>query len=182
MLIISFSLLVQFFLIVSIMSKRRKDSLAYQTLSGVFEVMYCLLIDAFTAGFIGVLSIIRSVLFANSKKIDKKTYRKLLAIFCLVVIVNCFITWSGPISLLPTFGTLFRTYALWQPKMSINRFSGITTAVTYGAYYAFYGGWIMVAGYVLLLGFSVYAMSKYDFGKKRSRRRRTSNVYSKDIA
>lgn len=177
MLIIAMSIITQTLLIKSITSKNRKDSLSIQALSCVSEAAYCFLAGAITGGILSTLCIFRSILFANSKKIKPRTYKNLLFVFYAIVIVNCFITWSGPISILPTIGSLFRTYALWQPKMSINRLSGITTAFTYGIYFATYGGWIMVLGDIFLFAFSAHAFYKKDL-KTRSLKTRFQSIFS----
>ena len=79
-----------------------------------------------------------------------------------IIIVNCLLTWSGLISLLPTIGSIIRTYCLWQSNMRLVRISGITTGIFYGTYYIFYQSWFMVLGDLILLLVGIYAVYKND--------------------
>ena len=66
------------------------------------------------------------------------------------------------ISLLPTIGSIIRTYCLWQSNMKLVRISGITTGLTYGIYYIYYQSWFMVLGELTLLMVGIYAVLKND--------------------
>ena len=70
------------------------------------------------------------------------------------------------ISLLPTIGSIIRTYCLWQSNMKLVRISGITTGILYGLYYSYYQSWFIVAGDIILLFTSIISIYKYDIKKK----------------
>lgn len=74
--------------------------------------------------------------------------------------------WGGLISLLPTIGSIIRTYCLWQSSMKLVRISGITTGITYGLYYCYYQSWLMVLGDVILLLMGIQAVYIFDIKKK----------------
>lgn len=149
-------------LIISISVRSRRQSLKIQSAGCLLEALYSFTIGALTGAFINVINFIRSGLFVRRDEFGRFSYLLILVFFDLVILGNCLLTWVGPVSLLPTIGSLVRTYCLWQSDMRLIRVSGITTGLSYGAYYAIYGGWLMVMGYALLLVVGVYEIVSKD--------------------
>ena len=162
-----FSILAFITLIISICIKDRKKSLCVQSLNCLFEAIYNFIISAFTGAFLSIINLIRSFLFINKKKINKRVYLIMLIIFESIIIINCLYTWQGFISLLPTIGSIIRTYCLWQSNMKLVRISGITTGLLYGSYYIYYSSWFMVLGDVVLLVTGIYVLLKNDIKRRR---------------
>lgn len=154
-------------LIISICIKNRKKSLCIQSLSCLFESFYSFFISAYTGAMLNLISFIRSFLFMNKEKFNKKIYFIMLILFEVVIISNCIYTWNGLISLLPTIGSVIRTYCLWQSNMKYVRLSGVTTGITYGTYYLYYKGWFMVLGYVVLLIIGIWQFLINDIKKQK---------------
>ncbi len=162
-----FSVLAFITLIISICIKDRKRSLCVQSLNCLFEAIYNFIISAFTGAFLSIINLIRSFLFINKKKFSKRVYLIMLIIFESIIIINCLYTWQGIISLLPTIGSIIRTYCLWQSNMKLVRISGITTGLLYGSYYIYYSSWFMVLGDVVLLVTGIYVLLKNDIKRGR---------------
>lgn len=162
-----FSILAFITLIISICIKDRKRSLCVQSLNCLFEAIYNFIISAFTGAFLSIINLIRSFLFINKKKFSKRVYLIMLIIFESIIIINCLYTWQGIISLLPTIGSIIRTYCLWQSNMKLVRISGITTGLLYGSYYIYYSSWFMVLGDVVLLVTGIYVLLKNDIKRRR---------------
>ena len=97
-----------------------------------------------------VINFMITFLFIKKEKFNKTIYLLILFIFESIIIINCIVTWNGYISLLPTIGSIIRTYCLWQSNMKLVRISGITTGVLYGSYYIYYNSWFMVLGDFIL--------------------------------
>ena len=161
-----FSILAFMALILSICIKDRKKSLGVQSLNCLFEAIYSFIINAFTGAFLSIINFIRTYIFMQSEKIKRKIYVFVLIIFESIIILNCIYTWNGMISLLPTIGSIIRTYCLWQSNMKLVRISGITTGILYGLYYLYYQSWFIVAGDIILLFTSIISIYKYDIKKK----------------
>ena len=161
-----FSILAFIALILSICIKNRKKSLGVQSLNCLFEAIYAFVIGAFTGAVLSIINFIRTFIFMQSEKISKKIYLLILIIFESIIVANCIYTWNGAISLLPTIGSVVRTYCLWQTNMKLVRISGITTGIFYGLYYSYYQSWFIVMGDVLLLIVSIINICKYDVKKK----------------
>lgn len=157
-----FSILAFLALVISICIKERKKSLCVQSLNCFFEAVYDFIISAYTGAVLSIINFIRTFIFINKNKINKRIYLFILIFFEGIIIVNCLLTWSGLISLLPTIGSIIRTYCLWQSDMRLVRISGITTGIFYGTYYIFYQSWFMVLGDLILLVVGIYAVYKND--------------------
>ena len=157
-----FSILAFLALVISICIKERKKSLCVQSLNCLFEAVYDFIISAFTGAVLSIINFIRTFIFINKNKINKRIYFFILIFFEGIIIINCVLTWNGLISLLPTIGSIIRTYCLWQSNMRLVRISGITTGILYGTYYIFYQSWFMVLGDLILLLVGIYAVYKND--------------------
>ena len=161
-----FSVLAFLTLIISICIKDRKKSLTVQSINCVCESLYDFTIQAYTGAFLSLFNSIRSFIFINKDKFSKIFYFILLLIFESIIIANCYFTWIGYISLLPTIGSIVRTYCLWQSNMKLVRLSGLVTGVLFGSYYVYYQSWFMVSGYVILFISVLVAVYRIDFKKK----------------
>ena len=160
-----FSILAFATLVLSICIKNREKSLNVQALSCLFEAIYAYTIQAFTGAFLNIINFIRSSIFKQSEKINNKVYMALLIFFEGIIITNCVFTWAGLISLLPTIGSIIRTYCLWQTDMKLVRISGATTGIFYGLYYLYYGNLFIVSGYIILLIVSIINIYEADIKK-----------------
>lgn len=161
-----FSILAFMALILSICIKDREKSLGVQSLNCLFEAMYSFTINAFTGAFLSIINFIRTFIFMQSVKIKRNIYVFILIMFESIIVLNCIYTWNGIISLLPTIGSIIRTYCLWQSNMKLVRISGITTGILYGLYYLYYQSWFIVAGDIILLITSIISIYKYDIKKE----------------
>ena len=161
-----FSILAFMALILSICIKDRKKSLGVQSLNCLFEAIYSFIINAFTGAFLSIINFIRTYIFMQSEKIKRNIYVFILIMFESIIVLNCIYTWNGIISLLPTIGSIIRTYCLWQSNMKLVRISGITTGILYGLYYSYYQSWFIVAGAIILLITSIISIYKYDIKKE----------------
>lgn len=161
-----FSILAFIALIVSICIKERKKSLIVQSINCLFEAIYNFIIYAYTGAILSVINFIRTFLFINKSKFNKTIYLLILLFFESIIIINCILTWNGYISLLPTIGSIIRTYCLWQSDMKLVRISGITTGILYGSYYIYYNSWFMVLGDFILLITVIYALWQNDIRRK----------------
>ncbi len=157
-----FSILALLALCVSIIIKDRKTSLYVQSLNCLFEAIYDFIISAFTGAILSIINLIRTFLFINKNRFNKIVYLIILFLFEGIIIVNCYFSWAGWISLLPTIGSIVRTYCLWQSNMKLVRISGLTTGIFYGSYYVYYHSWFMVGGDFILLITAVIALLKND--------------------
>lgn len=164
-----FSILAFIALILSVCIKDRKKSLGVQSLNCLFEAIYAFIINAFTGAFLSIINFIRTFIFMQSEKINKKVYLLILIAFETIIIANCIYTWNGLISILPTIGSIIRTYCLWQTNMKLVRISGVTTGILYGLYYSYYQSWFIVMGDIILLCTSIISIYKNDIKLDKGR-------------
>lgn len=164
-----FSILAFLAVCTSICIKDRKKSLYVQSLNCFFEAIYDFIIYAFTGAVLSIINLIRTFIFIQKDKINKGIYLVILFLFEGIIITNCIFTWNGYISLLPTIGSMIRSYCLWQSDMKLVRISGITTGILYGLYYTYYQSWFLVLGYIILLTVSIIAVYNNDIKKKEEK-------------
>lgn len=157
-----FSILAFVALFVSIGIKDRKKSLYVQSVNCFFEAVYDFIISAFTGAILSIINLIRTFIFIHKERFSKLTYLIILLFFEGIIIINCYFSWAGWISLLPTIGSIIRTYCLWQSDMKLVRISGITTGIFYGSYYIYYKSWFMVLGDLILLLIGIYEVYRND--------------------
>lgn len=157
-----FSILAFVAVCTSICIKDRKKSLYVQSLNCFFEAIYDFIINAYTGAVLSIINLIRTFIFIGKDKINKTMYLIVLFLFEGIIITNCIFTWNGYISLLPTIGSMIRSYCLWQSNMKLVRISGITTGIFYGLYYIYYKSWFLVLGYVILLTIGIITVYKND--------------------
>ena len=138
-----FSVLAFIALIASVCIKERKKSLIVQSLNCIFEAIYCFIITAYTGAILSIINALRTIPFLNKEKFNKIIYLIILLLFEGIIIVNCIFTWEGYISLLPTVGSMIRTYCLWESNMKLVRFSGVIIGLTYGSYYLYHNSYFM---------------------------------------
>lgn len=161
-----FSFLAFLFLILSICIKNREKSLKLQTINCFFELLYNYTLESYTMVILSFFNVIRSSIFIRKKHIKKFMYIIVLIIFETIIIFNCILTWSGVITLVPSIASFFRTYSLWQSKMSLVRISGIISGIFYAFYYLCQNSYILVLGYLILAVVSIVAVYKYDIKNK----------------
>lgn len=157
-----FSVLAFVALMISICVKKRKRSLIFQMINCAFESIYAFSISAYTGAVLGIVNVCRSSVFLNKSKFSKQIYLCILFVFELIIIVNCYLTWGGYISLYPTIGSLIRTYCLWQSDMKLVRCSGMISGFLFSMYYGYNDSMFMVLGYVVLIIVSALSIIKYD--------------------
>lgn len=160
--IMIFSVLTFVMLFLSICVKSRSVSLNFQSLSCLFESIFDFTIGALTGAVLSFINFIRSLLFCHKDRFNKNLYFFLLVFFEFLVCVNCVLTWQGIISFLPTIGSIIRVYCLWQSDMKLVRLSGMSTAITYGLYYACFDATFLILGYVLLFVISAFSFIEKD--------------------
>lgn len=83
-----FSVLAFAALIISICIKNRKKSLFVQSLNCLFEAIYDFIISAYTGAILSIINFIRTFIFINKEKINKKAYLLVLFIFESIIITN----------------------------------------------------------------------------------------------
>ncbi len=164
-----YSILALLAICISLNIKERKKSLYVQSLNCFFESLYDFTIEAYTGAILSLITFTRSLIFIRKDKFNKVLYLMILILFEGIIIANCYFSWAGVISLLPTIASIIRTYCLWQSDMRLVRMSGLTTGIMYGSYYIYYHSWFMVLGDMILFLAAIYAIFSIDFKPKRKR-------------
>lgn len=159
------SIIASTLLVLSVLIKERKRALLAQSASCLFSSLYDFTVSAYTSSALNLVNFIRTFLFVQKEKLNKSAYFAILLLFEGVVLTNCYFTWAGAISLLPTCASVVRTYCLWQSNMRLIRISGIISGFLFSMYYIYYKSWFMLLGYGFLFIAGIYAVIVNDIMK-----------------
>ena len=113
-------------MISSFWCKKRESILKLQFIANTLFAVQYLLLSAYTATALSVISIVRAFVFAKkneykddekkSKQIIKWNSKWILIIFVLAYIISSLVSWDGVKSLMALAATLVYTFAMWADK------------------------------------------------------------------
>ena len=100
---------------ISMQLKKKRSLMILQTLSEAFIVAQYFVKGAFTGSYMAIVSFIRDIIFTKFDK--KRTPIYVLISLYAVMTFLTFISWAGPLSLLPFVGSLIYAWTLWYGKV-----------------------------------------------------------------
>ena len=145
----------------SVQLKKKKDILLSQTVAnGIYSIQYAL-IGAFSASVMNLSSFFRLLIFYLYEKVERKAPKWIMFLFMGLVIFLGFITFNGPLTLIPVFATILYIYSAWQDDLKILRYLYIVAAI-FWIYYNFkVGAYIVIIGNVLEIISGITAIIRY---------------------
>ena len=118
--------------------KDRKKLLAYNFISSILFVLAYVFLDAKSAIYINILSIIRQgLLLIQEKNQSQRMYVYVFFFNVISTILIGILTYENIYSALPAFATLIFVYSSWQKSISMYRLCGIVIEINwliYGIY------------------------------------------------
>lgn len=100
--------------VLSFQTNVRRRLLYLQILASVLWVIHFGLLGALTAAALNGVGTIRTIVFARVPLAARRSRWLAFGLVLAVYIVATWLTWNGPISLLPLGGSFFSSLALWQ--------------------------------------------------------------------
>ena len=152
--------------VLSYQFKTRKKIIFFNGGSRVLYVLQYILLFAFEGAVMDIVALIVTV-FAERK--DTKflsKFPKMLIIVCNAFIVAVgILLYKNPLSLLPIFGVLFETGALWLKKEKYIRIVSFFGAPFWFAYNLVFGAYGSLIGNVMTMCSIGFAIYRYDIKK-----------------
>ena len=111
--------------IISFQINNRNSLLKLQIISSFLFALQYLFLSAFTGCFMNLTCTIRNYVFFKFK--DKKIPFSILLIFIIVMIALFLVSYSGPLSFLPTIAVVLFTCAVWSGNLKIIRFTEVVS-------------------------------------------------------
>ena len=93
----------------------------------IHSISYALL-GGWTAVAMGIVAVLRNIIFIYEEKKNKKNILILYTLFLITIISGIF-TYDGIFSILPIAGTILYTYSIWQSNIKQYKLIGFITDV-----------------------------------------------------
>ena len=109
-------------MVISLFQKDRSRMLFFVIFNCIFFIIEYLLLGAFAGMGSNIVALARTILF--KKKDEDERFNKIWIYICVMVAytVMAFLTFDGPISLLPIIAEYIYATTLWQTKVSYIRY------------------------------------------------------------
>ena len=133
------------FFIFSVQKKSIKELLFFQTIANFLYALQYIFLQAFSAGFMNLISIARCILFTLFKKENHASFWTLFVILGSILVVGIF-SFDGFLSLIPLVITAIYAISTFTDHLKITRICFILC----GAIWIFYN--IQVGAYSAILG------------------------------
>ena len=105
--------------LVSSFQKNKKDTLLkYQIFSSLLFALQYLFLNAISGCLMNLMTMVRNIIY---KKFDDKIPVTYLSLVIICMIILSIISYSGPISLLPSIAVILYSIALWHKNLTITR-------------------------------------------------------------
>ena len=104
--------------LLSFQAKKRSGIMALQISASLLFCTKLFLLGAFTGACLDLISVFRTLIFANNQRKWASSPLWLL-FFALLMVATGIYTWQSPLDLLAILGALFSTLALWMKKENL---------------------------------------------------------------
>lgn len=147
--------------VISIQQKNKQNILVCQIVAnGLYAIQYYLL-GALTAASMNFTSFLRSIVFYDNEKKNRKHSKFSLLFFSSAIIIFGALTYNGLFNLIPIVITLAYTYSVWQNNLFIARLVFLTAAFIWIYYNIKVGAYISIIGNVLEIISGITALIRF---------------------
>lgn len=154
--------------IVSMQLKKKKPLMILQTASEAFIVAQYWIKGAFTGSLLSMVSFFRDLIF--TKHHNKRTPLLVLIILYVIMTVLTIVSWAGPLSFLPYFGSLIYAFTLWYGKVKWIRLGNAVGNSPYLVYTLLTGNYALFIMTLLEVISSIVGFVRIDIlGKKKKK-------------
>ena len=111
----AFGILALICTVVSMQLKKKRHLMILQTSSEAFIVAQYLVKGAFTGALMAITSFVRDLIF--TKYGNRRAPVWILVVIYAAMTIFTIISWAGPLSFLPFFGSIIYAWTLWYGKV-----------------------------------------------------------------
>ena len=152
--------------VVSIQQKTKEGILVFQIVANLLDGIQYFLLNAITGGVIGLINVLRCIVFYYYKKKDKKPSVAMLLTFIIIAIVSGILSWQDNFSIIPIIVTIVFTYGLWQDNVKITRICTAITAGGWSIYGLVFKGFARAFASICECTSAIISIVRYDILKK----------------
>ncbi len=161
--IIGFCGAITYFLVFQ--QKRRKRILALSVAAAFFFVIHFILLGAYTGAAMNAIGVVRSlVYYFNDKRFFKS--KLWLALFIVVALTSCIMTWDDAFSLLPLFSMTTTSISFWLKNEKMIRVITLPTSPAWFIYNLHNGSIAGMATEVIVTSSLLISIIRYDILKR----------------
>lgn len=129
-----FGIVISFFSFFVYFGKSRNKLLIAKISLDMGYFFQQIMIGAYTGAVLNAISTVKGVVFYNRGKHKWASSRVWLYVFILLVLISPVLTWNGPMSLLPTLGSVISVISFYCMKPSHMRILGLFSQSLWLAY------------------------------------------------
>ncbi len=155
-----FGLCALVLLFMSYQNNRKVRFLFIQIFSGIFYFLQYFFLSAFSAAGSSVISILKTLIFLNYEKKNRKIPIYILIVFEIIFLLLGILTYQNIFSLMPIFIALSYTYGTWQKNLKVTYAIGIMAATIWIIYNFIVLAYISVIGSFVELIASIIGLKK----------------------
>jgi GNAT superfamily N-acetyltransferase len=150
----------------SLWQKDRRKILLLKIGDSLLYSVHYFLLGAWPGACINIIGAVRSWSFIYKNKNKFLSTYALPIIFLFAYVITAALTWQGPITILPTLGSIILMFSIWQNNTKIIRRYGLAVQVLWLAYAIFVGTWVVVFTETVLMISAITAIIRLDILKQ----------------
>lgn len=153
------------FYVVSLQINNKTKLLWLLIITNIFYGLQYLMLDAYSASFVSIIGIFRSIVFLKFEREKKDIPIYVLYVIFGLTIYSGILSYNGLISLIPlTLGIIY-SWSVWQKNMKKFRIVCMINAISWMFYNFIVGAYVGVVSTIIELVFAVVAFIRFDFKK-----------------
>ena len=165
------------FIIASFQFDDRKKILGLHIISALFYFVHLLMIGALTGAFMAFFTAVRNFVFIQKTKSQWAKSSSWPFGFIAIFIFGTYLTWAGPISLLPLCGMISGTIARWSTKEKTLRLLALIPSPFWLIYNYSVGSLPAILGESSVFTSNLIGITRFDILKKRKQKEATPGPF-----
>lgn len=146
--------------------KKKSKVLFFQLIASVLYSIQYFILGAYTAVATNITDMIKTIVFLNYSKNEKKIPIYYFIIYAIVIIILGVFTINSIISSIPVIAALLFAYATWQNNMKLYRVLNLLVILMYAIYNLYFGAYVSFIGSVIQFVSSIIAIIRLDILNK----------------
>lgn len=151
---------------ISPQQKKKSRVLLFQLIASILYATQYFILGAYTAVATNIADMIKTIVFLNYSKDNKKIPIYYFIIYSIIIIALGIFTINSLISSIPVIAALLFAYATWQSNMKVYRGINTLVIIMYAIYNLYFGAYVSCIGSIIQLVSAVIAIVRLDIINK----------------
>ena len=141
--------------------------LIFRFVAAILYAIQYFLLGAYTAVATNIIGGIKEGIFYLYSRNEKKIPLVIFLAYALILIISGIFTYVNLFSILPVIFSVLTAYATWCGNLKNYRILLVLSSLSWIFYNFTVGAYISFAGNIFQLSSTIFAMVRFDFGKKK---------------